>query len=47
MPAVVIVSTWRDMGYYMILFLAGLQTVPRELLRGGAHGRRERRGSAS
>ena len=31
MPAVVIVGTWRDMGYYMILFLAGLQTVPREL----------------
>lgn len=31
MPAVVIVSTWRDMGYYMILFLAGLQVVPREL----------------
>lgn len=31
MIAVVIVSTWRDMGYYMILFLAGLQTVPREL----------------
>jgi multiple sugar transport system permease protein len=31
MPAVVIISTWRDMGYYMILFLAGLQTIPREL----------------
>ena len=31
MPAVVIVGTCRDMGYYMILFLAGLQTVPREL----------------
>ncbi|WP_207205327.1 carbohydrate ABC transporter permease [Microbacterium protaetiae] len=31
MPAVVVISTWRDMGYYMILFLAGLQTVPREL----------------
>ncbi len=31
MIAVVIVGTWRDMGYYMILFLAGLQTVPREL----------------
>lgn len=30
-PAVVIISTWRDMGYYMILYLAGLQTVPREL----------------
>lgn len=31
MPATVIVSVWRNMGYYMILFLAGLQTVPREL----------------
>ncbi|GIG25412.1 carbohydrate ABC transporter permease [Cellulomonas denverensis] len=31
MPAVIIVSTWRFMGYYMLLFLAGLQTVPREL----------------
>jgi multiple sugar transport system permease protein len=31
MPAVVIVGTWRDMGYYMLLFLAGLQTVPAEL----------------
>ncbi|HEU5223994.1 MAG TPA: sugar ABC transporter permease [Candidatus Lumbricidophila sp.] len=31
MPATAIVSTWRDMGYYMILFLAGLQAVPREL----------------
>ncbi|MGO2748698.1 ABC transporter permease [Pseudoclavibacter sp. AY1F1] len=31
MPAVVIISTWRDMGYYMVLFLAALQTVPPEL----------------
>lgn len=31
MPAIVIISTWRDMGYYMILFLAGLSTIPREL----------------
>ncbi|HCX85097.1 MAG TPA: ABC transporter permease [Micrococcales bacterium] len=31
MPAVVIVATWRDMGYYMLLFLAGLQAVPAEL----------------
>lgn len=31
MPAIVIISTWRDMGYYMILFLAGLQTVPAQL----------------
>ena len=31
MPAVIIVGTWKDMGYYMLLFLAGLQTVPGEL----------------
>ncbi len=31
MPAVIIVSIWREMGYYMLLFLAGLQTIPREL----------------
>lgn len=31
MPAVIIVGTWRDMGYYMLLFLAGLQAVPAEL----------------
>jgi multiple sugar transport system permease protein/alpha-1,4-digalacturonate transport system permease protein len=28
MPAVIITSVWRDMGYYMILFLAGLQAIP-------------------
>jgi len=31
MPAVIIVGTWREAGYYMLLFLAGLQTVPKEL----------------
>lgn len=31
MPAVIIVSVWRDMGYYMLLFLAGLQTIPKQL----------------
>ena len=31
MPAVIIVGTWRDMGYYMLLFLAGLQAIPQEL----------------
>jgi multiple sugar transport system permease protein/alpha-1,4-digalacturonate transport system permease protein len=31
MPSVVIVNIWREMGYYMILFLAGLGTIPREL----------------
>jgi multiple sugar transport system permease protein len=31
MPAVIIVATWRWMGYYMLLFLAGLQTIPSQL----------------
>jgi multiple sugar transport system permease protein/alpha-1,4-digalacturonate transport system permease protein len=30
MPAVIVVGTWREMGYYMLLFLAGLQTIPVE-----------------
>jgi multiple sugar transport system permease protein len=28
MPAVIITSVWRDMGYYMVLYLAGLQAIP-------------------
>jgi multiple sugar transport system permease protein len=31
MPAVILVGTWREMGYYMLLFLAGLQTIPPQL----------------
>jgi multiple sugar transport system permease protein/alpha-1,4-digalacturonate transport system permease protein len=31
MPAVIFVGTWREMGYYMLLFLAGLQTIPAQL----------------
>jgi multiple sugar transport system permease protein len=31
MPAVIIVGTWRYMGYYMLIFLAGLQTIPAQL----------------
>lgn len=30
MPAIIITSVWRDMGYYMVLFLAGLQAIPPE-----------------
>ncbi|MEO6571893.1 MAG: sugar ABC transporter permease [Ilumatobacteraceae bacterium] len=31
MSGVVGMTIWRDMGYYMVIFLAGLQTIPREL----------------
>jgi multiple sugar transport system permease protein len=29
--AIIIVSVWRNAGYYMVMYLAGLQGVPREL----------------
>jgi ABC-type sugar transport system permease subunit len=31
LPAVIIVSVWKDMGYFMVLYLAGLQSIPQEL----------------
>lgn len=35
MPAVIIMGTWREMGYFMLLFLAGLQTIPQQLYEAG------------
>jgi ABC-type sugar transport system permease subunit len=31
LPGVIIVAVWRFMGYYMIVYLAALQDIPREL----------------
>lgn len=31
MPSVILVSVWKSMGYYMVLYLAGLQGIPKEL----------------
>jgi ABC-type sugar transport system permease subunit len=31
LPAVIIVAIWKFMGYYMIVYLAALQDIPREL----------------
>lgn len=31
MPVIIIVSIWKSMGYYMVLYLSGLQAIPREL----------------
>jgi multiple sugar transport system permease protein len=31
LPAVIIASVWRFMGYYMVIYLAGLQGIPGEL----------------
>jgi multiple sugar transport system permease protein len=31
MPAIALMATWKNVGIYIVLFLAGLQTIPREL----------------
>jgi len=29
LPAIIILSLWKSVGYYMVLFLAGLQSIPK------------------
>lgn len=36
MPALIIASVWRNAGYYMVIYLAGLQAIPRELYEAAA-----------
>lgn len=31
MPAVIIVGVWKNIGFYMVIYLAGLQSIPRDL----------------
>jgi ABC-type sugar transport system permease subunit len=31
MPAIALMATWKNVGIYIVLFLAGLQTIPRDL----------------
>jgi len=35
MPAIAIMDIWRAMGYYMVLFLVGLQSIPHEYYEAG------------
>ncbi len=32
LPAIILVSVWKGLGYNMVIFLAGLQGIPRELV---------------
>ena len=45
--AVLIVILWKYFGFHMMLYIAGLQGIDRELLRGGRDRRRQRLGSGS
>ena len=31
MPAIIVVGIWKQVGFYMVMFLAGLQSIPEEL----------------
>ena len=31
MPAIIVMAVWKNFGYYMLIFVAGLQAIPREL----------------
>jgi multiple sugar transport system permease protein len=31
MPAIILLAVWKNFGYNMLIFLAGLQAIPREL----------------
>lgn len=30
MPAIILVGVWKNVGFYMVMYLAGLQSIPRE-----------------
>jgi multiple sugar transport system permease protein len=36
MPVLIVMSAWRNLGFLMVIFLAGLQTVPKEQLEAAA-----------
>ena len=36
MPAMIMVGVWKNVGFYMVMYLAGLQSIPRELYEAAA-----------
>ena len=42
LPSLVVMSSWRNLGALMIIFLAGLQTIPAEVIEAVRGGRRRR-----
>ena len=43
MPAIILLAVWKNFGYNMLIFIAGLQSIPRRSVRGGRARRRRRR----
>ena len=36
MPAMIMVGVWKNVGFYMVMYLAGLQSIPRDLYEAAA-----------
>ncbi|MEM9092612.1 MAG: sugar ABC transporter permease [Cyanobacteria bacterium P01_F01_bin.53] len=36
LPSVMLVTVWKGLGYYMVIYLAGLQTIPKDLYEAAA-----------
>ena len=36
LPSVMVVTIWKGLGYYMVIYLAGLQTIPKDLYEAAA-----------
>ena len=36
LPSVMVVTVWKGLGYYMVIYLAGLQTIPKDLYEAAA-----------
>ena len=47
MPAIILMAVWKNFGFNMVIFIAGLQSIPDAALRGREHRRRRRAGSSS
>ena len=45
MPAIILLAVWKNFGYNMLIFVAGLQSIPEELYEAARARRRRRAGS--
>ena len=47
MPSIIAMAVWRNLGFAMVVFLAGMQAIPQIALRSGLHRRRRAAGRRS
>ncbi len=47
MPAIILLAVWKNFGYNMLIFIAGLQAIPEELYEAAVARRRRAAGGGS